>query len=227
MQDLVTTFTGHAVNEMVVDMGALPADILGTARILGSAPVQAGPDQGKEVDAKLRALAPRTVRVSLRRARRQSTPLGIPVIAPAEWRRNRKSQPCARRPGQWPPARARPEPWSAISTHDVTNEFVREFTTLERQKESPEELLAKLDVTNSVSATSRLLDIVVGMIEGAARESKPLRVAELFHEVVRREATQGGPRGRKRVRRGHPPALQPTTLRSVARHPAEAKRAPE
>src|SRR5579872_1857506 len=80
VQDLVTTFAGHAVNEMIVDMGALPADILGTARILGSVPVQPGPDQGKEVDLKLRALAPRTVRVSFRRARRVSTPLGIPVI---------------------------------------------------------------------------------------------------------------------------------------------------
>src|SRR5215469_3611165 len=80
VQDLVSTFTGHAVNEMMVDMGTLPADILGTARILGS--VQSGAEQGKEVDAKLRALAPRTVRVTLHRVRRNSTPLGVPVLRP-------------------------------------------------------------------------------------------------------------------------------------------------
>src|SRR5581483_716087 len=101
-------------------------------------------------------------------------------------------------------------------THDVTNEIVREFTTLERQKESPEELFAKLDGTNSVSATSRLLDIIVGMIEGAARESKPLRVAELFLEIVKREGTKTDPE----VKRAYAAAIRrlckPTTLRTVA-----------
>src|SRR5579862_4824034 len=158
VQDLVTTFTGHAVNEMTVDMGALPADILGTARILGSAPVQTGAEQGKEVDAKLRALAPRTVRVSLKRARRMSTPLGVPVVPQTVPAHANGVHPVA--PPLAAPNRV------ADFTHDVTNEIVREFTTLERQqKETPEELFAKLDSTNSVSATSRLLDVVVGMIE--------------------------------------------------------------
>ena len=213
VQDLVTTFTGHAVNEMIVDMGALPADILGTARILGSAPVQAGPDQGKEVDAKLRALAPRTVRVSLRRARRQSTPLGIPVVPPPAAPQQVPAAVAARVNGLQPATVS-----NRVSdfTHDVTSEIVREFTTLERQKESPEELLAKLDGTNSVSATSRLLDVVVGMIEGAARESKPLMVADLFLRVVRGEASKADPE----VKRAYAAAIRrlckPTTLRSVA-----------
>src|SRR5579872_6706861 len=209
VQDLVTTFTGHAVNEMVVDMGALPADILGTARILGSAPVQTGAEQGKEVDAKLRALAPRTVRVSLRRLR-PSTPLGIPAMpqpVPAGIQNGVHAA---------PPLAAPVANRVADFSYDVTNEIVREFTTLERQKESPEELFAKLDGTNSVSATSRLLDVVVGMIEGAARESKPLRVAELFHEVVRREAAKTDPE----VKRAYAAAIRrlckPTTLRTVA-----------
>jgi HEAT repeat protein len=204
VQDLVSTFTGHAVNEVIVDMGALPADILGTARILGSVPVQTGADQGKEVDVQLRALAPRTVRVSLRRARRLSTPLGVPVVPP----------PAAHLNGAHPPPVANR---AADFTYDVRNEIVREFTTLERQQaESPEQLFAKLDATNSVSATSRLLDIVVGMIEGAARESKPLRVAELFLEVVRREGAKTDPE----VKRAYAAAIRrlckPTTLRSVA-----------
>lgn len=207
VQDLVTTFEGHAVNEMIVDMGALPADILGTARILGSAPVQTGAEQGKEVDAKLRALAPRTVRVSLKRARRVSTPLGIPVIPQAA--------PTHANGVHAAPAVA-PNRVTDF-THDVTNEIVREFTTLERQqKETPEELFAKLDGTNSVSATSRLLDIIVGLIEGAARESKPLRVAELFLEIVRREGAKSDPE----VKRAYAAAIRrlckPTTLRTVA-----------
>jgi HEAT repeat protein len=214
VQDLVTTFTGHAVNEMVVDMGALPADILGTARILGAVPVQQGPDQGKEVDAKLRALAPRTVRVSLRRARRVSTPLGIPVVPPPTAAPLPAPAAAAARVNGLQPATLS----NRVSdfTHDVTSEIVREFTTLERQKESPDELFAKLDGTNSVSATSRLLDVVVGMIEGAARESKPLVVADLFLRIVRGEASKPDPE----VKRAYGAAIRrlckPTTLRSVA-----------
>src|SRR5579862_6262627 len=159
VQDLVTTFTGHAVNEMIVDMGALPADILGTARILGSAPVQTGAEQGKEVDAKLRQLAPRTVRVSLRRPRRVSTPLGVPVIpppTPAHTNGARQNGAAHNGAPQAPPLAPPAASRVADFAHDVTNDIVREFTTLERQKESPEELFAKLDGTNSVSATSRL-----------------------------------------------------------------------
>jgi HEAT repeat protein len=210
VQDLVTTFTGHAVNEMIVDMGALPADILGTARILGSVPVQPGPDQGKEVDLKLRALAPRTVRVTFRRARRDSTPLGVPVMP----------QDPPKAPNA--PMRVAGLDHAQLSkkpddfTHDVTNEIVREFTTLERQKESPDELFTKLDGTNSVSATSRLLDQAVGIIEQFARESKPQMVADLFLRVVRGEKNKTD----AEVKRAYAAAIRrlckPTTLRSVA-----------
>ena len=212
VQDLVTTFTGHAVNEMIVDMGALPADILGTARILGSVPIQTGADAGKEVDTKLRQLAPRTVRVSLRRPRRVSTPLGVPVIPPV-------AAPQAPATNGAKVNGLQPATLSnrvADFTHDVTNEIVREFTTLERQKESPDELFAKLESTNSVSATSRLLDIVVGMIETAARESKPVVVADLFLRVVRGESSKADPE----VKRAYAAAIRrlckPSTLRGVA-----------
>jgi HEAT repeat protein len=218
VQDLVTTFAGHAVNEMIVDMGALPADILGTARILGAVPVQSGADQGKEVDAKLRALAPRTVRVSLRRARRASTPLGVPVVpngVPAQAAGPAPAAPAA------PVAPVAPAPLAPPRrpddfTYDVRNEIVREFTTLDRVQESPEELFTKLDGTNSVSATSRLLDVLVGMIETSARESKPLRVADLFLALVRREASKTD----AEVKRAYAAAIRrlckPTTLRVVA-----------
>lgn len=65
VQELRTQFVGHAIREMAIDIGGLPADILGTARILAAVPVSG--DDGREVDTKLRALAPRSVRVSFQR----------------------------------------------------------------------------------------------------------------------------------------------------------------
>ena len=65
LQDLVGQFVGHCVREMVFDIGALPADVLGAARALTTA---SQGDQGREVDARLRAIAPRTVRVSFDRS---------------------------------------------------------------------------------------------------------------------------------------------------------------
>lgn len=65
VQDLVGQFVGHCVREMVFDIGALPADVLGAARALTTA---SQGDQGREVDARLRATAPRTVRVSFDRS---------------------------------------------------------------------------------------------------------------------------------------------------------------
>jgi hypothetical protein len=113
---------------MIVDMGALPADVLGTARILGSAPVQTGAEQGKEVDAKLRALAPRTVRVSLRRPRRVSTPLGVPVIPPPPSAHTNGAHQNGAHPNgvHAAPPLAGPAPNRAADfSYDVTNEIVR------------------------------------------------------------------------------------------------------
>jgi hypothetical protein len=67
IQELVERFTGHAVEEMVVDIGALPADLLGTARVLAAAPVRGA--SGREIEAKLRALALRTVRITFQSPR--------------------------------------------------------------------------------------------------------------------------------------------------------------
>jgi hypothetical protein len=66
VQELLAQFTGHGVNEMHVDIGALPADLLGTARILASVAVSG--DEGREVDAKIRAMAPRTLRITFQRS---------------------------------------------------------------------------------------------------------------------------------------------------------------
>jgi HEAT repeat protein len=66
VQDLLGQFVGHCVREIVFEVGALPADVLGTARALATT-TSLG-DLGREVDARLRAIAPRTVRVSFDRS---------------------------------------------------------------------------------------------------------------------------------------------------------------
>jgi HEAT repeat protein len=65
VQELLAQFTGHSVNEMLVDIGAIPADLLGAARVLASVP--ASGDQGREIEQKFRTLAPRTVRMTFHR----------------------------------------------------------------------------------------------------------------------------------------------------------------
>jgi HEAT repeat protein len=65
VQHLLSQFQAHAVREATIDIGAYPADLLGTARLLAALPATG--DEGRELDAKLRALAPRSVRLSFRR----------------------------------------------------------------------------------------------------------------------------------------------------------------
>ena len=86
VQEVVAQFQGNAVREMAVEIGALAADVLGTARVLaavsGGAPGTG--DEGREVDAKLRALAPRTVRLTFRRASADVDPLVVRAFTAVE-----------------------------------------------------------------------------------------------------------------------------------------------
>ncbi len=72
VQELLAQFLGHSVRDMVVDVAALPADLLGTARVLATVPARG--DDGQDVDAKLRSLAPRTVRVLFERTAPEASP---------------------------------------------------------------------------------------------------------------------------------------------------------
>jgi HEAT repeat protein len=223
-------FRGHAVRDMACDVGAFPGDILGTARIFAAVPPQG--DEGRALDVQLRALAARTVRVSYNRVARQSgsmpalrtptppplpayrtpTPAAVPVYAPPA-----------------PPAPENGEPAdvdglesasvsirSSAYTTDVSADVVREFTTVERPRESADEFFDKLDSTNSVSATSRLLDGVVAAIEQHAREPKALAVADLFYKVVKREQEKTDPDLRLAYAAAVRRLSKPTVLRAVA-----------
>ncbi len=75
VQELRSQFVGHGVREMVVDVGALPADILGTARLIAAVPVSG--DDGREISGKLRTLAPRSVRVTFKREKAEADPIVV------------------------------------------------------------------------------------------------------------------------------------------------------
>ena len=88
IQELLNQFNGHAVREMVIEVGALPADVLGTARVLAT--VAAKGDEGREIDAKLRALALRTVRVTFQQGTKkgEADPVTVNAFTTARPSRN-------------------------------------------------------------------------------------------------------------------------------------------
>jgi HEAT repeat protein len=216
-------FRGHSVREMVVDMAATPADVLGTARVFASVTPQG--DEGRALDAQLRTLAARTVRVTYNRTERASgaihrvsdaipavrmpTPMGVPVYTP---------------PAPVPVASEAVDGLESASvsvrssafTTDVQSDVVREFTAVDRPRENADEFFDKLDATSSISATSRLLDQVVAAIEQFGRESKTVAVADLFFKIVSREQEKEDPD----LRRAYAAAIRrlskPTVLRGVA-----------
>jgi HEAT repeat protein len=227
--ELEYMLAGHAIRDVACDLGVAPADVLGTARVFAAVPPQG--DEGRALDAQLRALAARTVRVSYNRAMRVSgavpqvrlpTPAAMPAYVPPA-------------PTPIPPSRSAPPPApvgepasvdglesasvsvrsSAFAT-DVSHDVVREFTAVERPREGSDEWFEKLDATNSVSATSRLLDHVVAAIEQYARDAKAVAAAELFHKVVVREQEKTDPDLKRAYAAAVRRLQKPTVLRAVA-----------
>lgn len=88
VQELAAQFIGHAVRELIVDQGASPADVLGVARVLAVEPVPG--DGGAAVDAKVRALGAKSVRITIegqevvQRRSGSITPVAVPVFRPGE-----------------------------------------------------------------------------------------------------------------------------------------------
>lgn len=62
------------------------------------------------------------------------------------------------------------------------------FSAAQVPTEPTEQLLARLDETRSVNVVTKVLDDLVAVAENAAREGKSHAVADVFYEVVRREA---------------------------------------
>ena len=121
-----------------------------------------------------------------------------------------------------PPARD-PEPASGRPISAVPSDEERErqsgaflsFAAPHTPTGTGRELLEKLDSTNSIAVTTRLLDEIVTLTEAAQRDGKSEQVAELFSAVVEREARLEGELKRAfvmAVRR----LSKPTILRAVA-----------
>lgn len=224
--ELEYMFAGHAIREVACDLGVAPADMLGTARIFAAVPPQG--DEGRALDAQLRALAARTVRVSYTRAMRVSgavaqvrmpTPVALPAYVPPAPTPIPPSRPMERPPE--PPSvdgleSASVSLRSSAFATDVSHDVVREFTAVERPREGSDEWFEKLDATNSISATSRLLDHVVAAIEQYARDSKAVAAAELFYKVVAREQDKTDPDLKRAYAAAVRRLQKPTVLRSVA-----------
>lgn len=88
VQELAAQFIGHAVRELVIDQGASPADVLGVARVLAVEPVPG--DGGAAIEAKVRALGVKSVRITIegqevvQRRSGSITPVAVPVFRPGE-----------------------------------------------------------------------------------------------------------------------------------------------
>jgi HEAT repeat protein len=336
VSELAYCLRGHGVKELIVDMGALPSDILGTARVFAAVAPQG--DEGRAVDAQLRVLAPRTVRARFNRMSRSSgmipritTPLSSvtvtgapatpnggppapPRAAPSTVRSptppfSRPIAPPATMPAGTPAvmppsipaaspaassraaslvprttgtqprvptppattalpaaiAAGGPDPFAqefelpaapafshppvplhgdrdrvtglesasvsvraSAFTHDVNSDIVREFTHVDRPRETADEFFSRLDATNSVAATSSLLDQIVLVIEESARDNRAVAAADLFYRIVAREAEKSDPE----LKRAYASAIRrlskPTILRGVASIlPKRKERAPD
>lgn len=205
VQDLAAQLIGHAVRELDVDEGAAPADLLGVARILATEPVPG--DGGANVEAKLRELGARTVRV------RVTGPALPPPRRPTPARSVAAASAGHGTPPAAPPA-APPADAPTLYTDETSGSYLA-FAAVQTRS-APSELLAQLDATRSVNLTTRLLDELGTLAENAARDGKSDTAAEVFHAIVVREAQVTD----AELKRAYGMALRrmtkPTLLRSVA-----------
>ncbi|MBW8769686.1 MAG: HEAT repeat domain-containing protein [Gemmatimonadetes bacterium] len=107
--DVVRRMTAHGVREIVFDVTAAPAGVLGSARILaGDASVG---DGGVGAEAKLTALGAPSVRFTRDPASEAAAPVSAPVAAPVEAPAAREAPPVAAAPAAPPaPPAAAPAP---------------------------------------------------------------------------------------------------------------------
>ena len=238
VQDLAAQLIGHAVQELVVDRGAAPADVLGVARILAAEPVPG--DGGATVQAKLKSLAARTVRVSVKGPPAPVTPLtpapgpastssisplfSDAVPAPAAVRASGETP----KPGMPPLGPTHAGPPHPGPSHGTPNGIdgpgvlhgedmmYLVFSAPQAQLGSEAALFAQLDATKLVSVTTRLLDELVTLAENAGREGRNETVTDIYYGIVLRDADATD----VEMKRAYVMALRrmtkPTLLRAIA-----------
>lgn len=210
VQDLTAQLVGHAILEVQVDQGALPADLLGIARILAGEPVPG--NAANAFEEKLRTLDAKTVRATFEAPVEQPRPsvhtpratVGIDTLT--------MTPPTGEESVEHRPSVA----MQTIGGEDVSGEHLA-FAARTPVKGSVQDLLLQLDATKNVNVTTRLLDELVTVTETAQREGKLEVVGDAFYGVVKREGAQAENADLKRayvmaIRR----LSKPTLLRAVA-----------
>ncbi|HZO19170.1 MAG TPA: HEAT repeat domain-containing protein [Gemmatimonadaceae bacterium] len=208
VQDLTAQLIGHAVEQVVTEKSATPADLLGLARTLATEPVPG--DGGRSIADKLAALGAKTVHVTLSgvaplpRVPTVSMPThGSDVAAVVEQHagngasRNTRDMPAIPAPAPAPaPAAAATAPTRRQSTelgliHGMTDSYLSQFAEPKKGPGSLETGFAQIDATTSVTDVTRLLDGVAGAAEAAFREGDPETLAHAMAGIVKREANAG------------------------------------
>ena len=218
VQDLTAQMIGHAVRELIIDKGAVPADILGVARILAAEAVPG--DGGAAVDKRVTALGAKTVRIvvagaGVLTARTVGTP-GKPGAKQSESAAPTGAATTATA-GTPTPRRHTPpaDPRGPGIMKEDSGSYLA-FAAVPEPKGSPADLLRQLDATRSVNVATRLLDDLVTVTENAAREGLHIYVADAFYGVVKREEALD----EADLKRAYVMAMRrltkPTLLRSVA-----------
>jgi HEAT repeat protein len=194
--DLAAQLIGHAVLELIIDRGALPADVLGVARILSGEAVPG--DGGASIQNRLKALSARTVRVTVKGVPPVVAPLrtpltGVPAVAPAavDLEDHTPSADASGldtmnfdRADGAPPAIAKQGPGVLHGTDFMYSQFASAVAKVG----SEASLFAQLDSTKSVSGTTRVLDELVTIAENLGREGGNDTVADIFFGIVQRES---------------------------------------
>ena len=199
VQDLAAQLIGHAVQQLVVDQSAAPADLLGVARILASEPTPG--DGGRAVEERLRALDARTVRVTtsgllgvnlgemddsiIEAGEAASAPQAAAEAPAAPARPPSGDVPVV--PGTRPQGERTSGPGGAMGEGFVGGAYLP-FAAVPTPTGAAADLFSQLDGTHSVNVTTRLLDELVTMAENAQREGRIDTVGEVFYGVVRRES---------------------------------------
>ena len=176
--DVVDQMTSHGLQTLEIDPGGVPGDLLGVARILAGTPAMG--DGGAAADAKRVALGAKTVRFTLRPRPSQEKALpdlefGEVLEDPLETARQRAT-----------PRAASQTPTSTAAVSEAGGMF-EQFAAARAPTSTHEELLKRLDDTMAPAAATRLLDDLVTLTEGAARDGKPALVALIFSRIVKRE----------------------------------------
>jgi len=216
VSDLVRRMTAHGVREILFDLSAAPAGVLGSARLLAT-DASVG-DGGAGAEAKLLALGAPSVRFtrepvaeSPNRAAAASVPAPI-AAAPAP----AAPAPAAVVPPAAPPTEPGALPDFGFEDADVIDEeamrdklrptprataavpaaperppekggMFAQFAASRTRTASHRELLARLDQATGVNVLTQVLDDLVAIAESAARDARQAIVCEILCRVTRRE----------------------------------------